>query len=124
MTQRIFWALVEGGCATSLLAAGGHSALVAIQTASIVAAFPYTILLLMLCVSIYQGLVQVGASYFNANYWNAAGSAGSTIMCGLLKCGLLVSKASMQLPTVTYTFRISGMKRTTLHPTLSDYWIS
>ena len=48
--------MVEGACATSLLAAGGRSALVAIQTASIVAAFPYTILLLILCAAIYQGL--------------------------------------------------------------------
>ena len=50
--------MVEGACATSLLAAGGKSALVAIQTASIVAAFPYTLILNILCVSIYVALVK------------------------------------------------------------------
>lgn len=58
VSQRIFWAMVEGACATSLLAAGGKSALVAIQTASIVAAFPYTLILNILCVSIYVALVK------------------------------------------------------------------
>lgn len=50
--------MVEGACATSLLATGGQTALVAIQTASIVAAFPYTIILNVLCVAIYAGLTQ------------------------------------------------------------------
>ncbi|KAL5262838.1 hypothetical protein ACHWQZ_G008284 [Mnemiopsis leidyi] len=76
VTQRIFWALVEGGCASSLLAAGGQSALVAIQTASIVAAFPYTLILNILCVSIYIALVQESRNETDPDYDPPAFSIG------------------------------------------------
>ena len=46
--QRIFWALTEGAVATALLAVGGAAALNALQTVSIAAAFPFTILLIIM----------------------------------------------------------------------------
>ena len=46
--QRIFWALTEGAVATALLAVGGKDALNALQTVSIAAAWPFTVLLLIM----------------------------------------------------------------------------
>lgn len=54
IAQRIFWALSEGACATALLKAGGKSALTALQTVSIAAGLPYLVILLFMCVSIWQ----------------------------------------------------------------------
>lgn len=47
-TQRLFWAVTEGAVATALLSAGGAQALQAIQSASIVAGLPFTVLMLFL----------------------------------------------------------------------------
>jgi Cys-rich protein (TIGR01571 family) len=52
--QRIFWALSEGAAATALLAAGGTQALTALQTASIAAAFPFCILLIIMVWSLLR----------------------------------------------------------------------
>ncbi len=51
--QRIFWALAEGSVAAVLLVGGGLEAL---QTASIVTGLPFTIILLIMCYSLYKGL--------------------------------------------------------------------
>jgi len=51
--QRIFWAVVEGVCAAALLMGGG---LVALQSASIATGLPFTIVLLVMCFSLYRGL--------------------------------------------------------------------
>lgn len=51
--QRVFWALAEGAIAATLLLGGG---LAAMQTASISAGLPFTILLLIMCFSLYKGL--------------------------------------------------------------------
>lgn len=51
--QRIFWALAEGGVAAVLLLGGGLKAL---QTASIATGLPFTIILLVMCYSLYKGL--------------------------------------------------------------------
>jgi choline/glycine/proline betaine transport protein len=51
--QRIFWAVVEGVCAAALLLGGG---LVALQSASIATGLPFTIVLLIMCYSLYRGL--------------------------------------------------------------------
>jgi len=53
-TQRLFWAVTEGAVATALLSAGGAGALQAIQSASIVAGLPFTVLLLFLVQSIWD----------------------------------------------------------------------
>ena len=51
--QRIFWGAMEGVCAASLLMGGG---LVALQSASIATGLPFTIVLLIMCYSLYRGL--------------------------------------------------------------------
>ncbi len=51
--QRIFWGVVEGVCAAALLISGG---LVALQSASIATGLPFTIVLLIMCFSLYRGL--------------------------------------------------------------------
>ena len=54
--QRIFWALTEGACATALLYAGGSEALNALQTVSIGAGVPYTILICFMCVALWRAV--------------------------------------------------------------------
>jgi len=51
--QRIFWGVVEGVCAAALLMGGG---LVALQSASIATGLPFTIVLLVMCFSLFRGL--------------------------------------------------------------------
>lgn len=51
--QRIFWGVMEGVCAAALLMGGG---LVALQSASIATGLPFTIVLLVMCYSLYRGL--------------------------------------------------------------------
>lgn len=50
---RIFWAMAVGVIAAVLLIGGGLQAL---QTASIVTGLPFSIILLLMCLSLYQGL--------------------------------------------------------------------
>ncbi len=54
--QRIFWALLQGLIACVLLYGGGAMALNALQAATITAALPFTLILLIMCLSIYKGL--------------------------------------------------------------------
>ncbi|MFO8049528.1 MAG: BCCT family transporter [Desulfosudaceae bacterium] len=51
--QRIFWGVMEGVCAGALLMGGG---LVALQSASIATGLPFTVVLLIMCYSLYRGL--------------------------------------------------------------------
>lgn len=51
--QRVFWAVTEGLCAAALLLGGG---LTALQSASIATGLPFTIVLLIMCYSLYRGL--------------------------------------------------------------------
>lgn len=50
---RVFWALTEGLVAALLLVLGG---LVALQTAAITTALPFTVIMLFICVALYRGL--------------------------------------------------------------------
>ena len=54
--QRIFWATIEGLVAIALLYAGGTEALNALQAGSIATALPFTLVLLVMCYSLYIGL--------------------------------------------------------------------
>ncbi len=54
--QRIFWASMEGVIAAVLLYGGGKNALAALQAAAITVGLPFTIVLLVMCVSLYMGL--------------------------------------------------------------------
>jgi choline/glycine/proline betaine transport protein len=52
-TQRIFWAITEGGVAAILLWGGGLSAL---QTAAITTGLPFAVILCLMCYTVYLGL--------------------------------------------------------------------
>ncbi|XP_074608787.1 trimethylamine transporter-like [Acropora palmata] len=56
ITQRVFWALTEGACATSLLYAGGSSGLKALRSMSIASGVPYAVLLSFMCVSLWRAV--------------------------------------------------------------------
>jgi BCCT family betaine/carnitine transporter len=54
--QRIFWAAIEGAIAIALLWIGGTEAVQALQAGAISTALPFTIVLLMMCVSLIMGM--------------------------------------------------------------------
>ncbi len=54
--QRIYWAVLEGVIAAVLLFGGGADALGALQAAAITVGLPFTLVLLVMCVSLYMGL--------------------------------------------------------------------
>jgi BCCT family betaine/carnitine transporter len=54
--QRIFWAVTEGLIAAALLWIGGTEAIQALQAGAISTGLPFTILLLLMCVSLLKGL--------------------------------------------------------------------
>ncbi|MEL7486770.1 MAG: BCCT family transporter, partial [Pseudomonadota bacterium] len=55
--QRIFWATMEGLVAIVLLVGGGSAALSSLQAGAITAGLPFTLVLLVCCVSLYRGLM-------------------------------------------------------------------
>lgn len=54
--QRIFWAVIEGLIAATLLWVGGTKAIEALQAGAISTGLPFTILLLLMCVCLLKGL--------------------------------------------------------------------
>lgn len=56
VSQRIFWATMEGVIAGALLFGGGGDALGALQAAAITVGLPFTLVLLVMCLSVYLGL--------------------------------------------------------------------
>ena len=54
--QRVFWCIFEGVVAATLLLVGGNSALTALQAMAVSTGFPFTIVLLAMCVSLYIGM--------------------------------------------------------------------
>jgi BCCT family betaine/carnitine transporter len=58
VAQRVFWCTFEGLVAAVLLLVGGAQSLTALQAMSVSTGFPFTIVLLALCVSLYIGLRQ------------------------------------------------------------------
>jgi betaine/carnitine transporter, BCCT family len=58
VSQRIFWCTFEGIVAATLLLVGGSGALTALQAMAVSTGFPFTIVLLAMCVSLYIGLRQ------------------------------------------------------------------
>jgi BCCT family betaine/carnitine transporter len=57
VSQRIFWATMEGLVAIVLLVGGGSVALSSLQAGAITAGLPFTLVLLVCCVSLYRGLM-------------------------------------------------------------------
>ncbi|MDD8058236.1 MULTISPECIES: BCCT family transporter [Shewanella] len=54
--QRIFWAVIEGAIAAVLLWVGGTKAIEALQAGAISTGLPFTIILLLMCVSLLMGM--------------------------------------------------------------------
>ena len=54
--QRVFWAFLEGAIAVALLWGGGTEAVQALQAGAISTALPFTIILLLMCVSLLMGM--------------------------------------------------------------------
>ncbi|MBJ7551317.1 BCCT family transporter [Marinomonas ostreistagni] len=54
--QRIFWASMVGLIAGVLLFGGGSEALSSLQAGAVTTGLPFTVILLLMCVSIYKGL--------------------------------------------------------------------
>lgn len=54
--QRIFWASTEGAIAAALLWIGGTEAIQALQAGTISTGLPFTIILLVMCVSLVMGM--------------------------------------------------------------------
>lgn len=55
-SQRVFWCTFEGIVAATLLLVGGSGALTALQAMAVSTGFPFTIVLLAMCVSLFIGL--------------------------------------------------------------------
>ncbi|MCW2307064.1 BCCT family transporter [Rhodobium gokarnense] len=58
VAQRVFWCTFEGLVAATLLLVGGSQALTALQAMAVSTGFPFTIVLLVMCVSIFMGLLK------------------------------------------------------------------
>lgn len=56
VTQRVFWCTFEGVVAATLLIVGGSQALTALQAMAVSTGFPFTIVLLGMCASLYIGM--------------------------------------------------------------------
>lgn len=54
--QRIFWACIEGAIAAVMLWIGGKGALQALQSGVVATGLPFTLVLLVMCVSLVKGL--------------------------------------------------------------------
>lgn len=54
--QRVFWVITQGSIAAVLLGLGGSTALGALQAGAISTALPFTVVLLLMCVSLAMGL--------------------------------------------------------------------
>ncbi|MAY41551.1 MAG: glycine/betaine ABC transporter, partial [Oceanospirillaceae bacterium] len=61
--QRIFWATLEGVIAGTLLFGGGAQALSALQAGAITVGLPFTLVLLLMCISLYKGLMTEVPNY-------------------------------------------------------------
>ena len=61
--QRIFWASIEGAIAAAMLWIGGKDALQALQSGVVTTALPFTVVLLLMCVSLIMGLRSEYSAY-------------------------------------------------------------
>ncbi|MGY0615533.1 BCCT family transporter [Vibrio sp. FJH11] len=64
--QRVFWAIVEGLIAVALLLGGGSEALTALQAGAITTGLPFTLVLVLMCWSLYKGLLSESHLYRRA----------------------------------------------------------
>jgi BCCT family betaine/carnitine transporter len=57
VSQRIFWAVLQGLVAAALLVGGGAAALGTLQAGTIASGLPFTVVLLVCCYSLFKGLM-------------------------------------------------------------------
>ncbi|MGI9500450.1 MAG: BCCT family transporter [Geminicoccaceae bacterium] len=62
VSQRVFWCIFEGLVAATLLLVGGAGALTALQAMAVSTGFPFTIVLLLMCISLFIGLNRARSS--------------------------------------------------------------
>ncbi len=55
-SQRVFWVIIEGVLAAVLLSLGGTASLNALQAGAVSSGLPFTIVLLLICASLWMGL--------------------------------------------------------------------
>ena len=92
--QRVFWATTEGAIAAALLWIGGTEAIEALQAGAISTGLPFTIVLLLMCVSLVMACVPS-----NANAFARGRSVVGTSPCPALLSLLLVVVQHQRLPT-------------------------
>ncbi|CAE8602476.1 unnamed protein product [Polarella glacialis] len=56
VVQRVFWAITEGAVAIALLRAGGPESLNALQSISICAGLPFTVVIMLMCTALWRAL--------------------------------------------------------------------
>ncbi|CAE8584922.1 unnamed protein product [Polarella glacialis] len=56
VVQRVFWAITEGAVAIALLRAGGQESLKALQSISICAGLPFTVIIMLMCSALWRAL--------------------------------------------------------------------
>ncbi|CAE8643079.1 unnamed protein product [Polarella glacialis] len=56
VVQRVFWAITEGAVAIALLRAGGQESLKALQSISICAGLPFTVVIMLMCTALWRAL--------------------------------------------------------------------
>ena len=78
VAQRIFWAIMEGLVAAVLLFGGGSEVLSALQAGAITTALPFTVILLLCCVSLYRGLTHELSSLLDRSPVETSGAALET----------------------------------------------
>src|SRR5690606_22577840 len=54
--HRVIWGVMQGVVAAVLLFVGGEAALSSLQTASIAAALPFSLIMLLMCAALYKGV--------------------------------------------------------------------
>ncbi|WP_422647363.1 BCCT family transporter [Actinoalloteichus caeruleus] len=64
--SRVFWTVVEGLVAIALLVAGGDSGLAALQTTAIVIAFPFSLIMIGMCVATWRQFHEERESWLRA----------------------------------------------------------
>jgi len=74
--QRIFWAVAEGFVAGGLLLAGGLGAL---QTASLAAALPFSVIMLFICYGLYKSVTLEATKRESMGHSSTAGVQGVNI---------------------------------------------
>lgn len=70
--HRVIWGVMQGVVAAVLLFVGGEAALSSLQTASIAAALPFSLIMLLMCAALYKGVRDEYKKISDASLYGAA----------------------------------------------------